>query len=151
MFEPRSRSESCPRRPTRMGVRSACPTLPTVGVSTPQSVTLRAFHPGTGRFIPSSISFHFFSDLEAFPRRERGSYRRLARLLREMTGRIFDDALHDTPVTTFSQPIDHSSLVQQNRRHKGIRSGNQWPPSRALGDKLVLSHFAVQLGLQPDP
>ena len=29
VFEPLSRSESCPRRPTRIGVRSACPTLRT--------------------------------------------------------------------------------------------------------------------------
>ena len=41
MFEPLSRSESCPRRPTRTGVRYACPTLHTVDVFTMQSVTVR--------------------------------------------------------------------------------------------------------------
>ena len=41
MFEPLSRSENCPRRPTRIGVGSACPTLRTAGVFAPQSVTVR--------------------------------------------------------------------------------------------------------------
>ena len=55
MFESLSRSESCPRRPTRIGVRSACPTLRTVGVSTPQSVTVR-IQAGVVKFCGDNVS-----------------------------------------------------------------------------------------------
>ena len=51
MSEPLSRSESCPRRPTRTGVRSACSTLRSVCVFIPQTVAVRIFHRARNRFI----------------------------------------------------------------------------------------------------